>query len=55
MKGGIGLWRNIIDGDRVLLIVNSICCVYKQKIVKTTHTNLISFQTNPSDISTYNH
>ena len=34
MKGGIGLRRKIIDGDRYTNLT-SICCVYKEK---TTHT-----------------
>ena len=37
MKGCLGLWQKIIDVDHTLLI----CCVYKEKIVKTTHTKQI--------------
>ena len=33
MKGGIGLRRKIIDGDRYNNLT-SICCVFKEKIVK---------------------
>ena len=41
MKRGIGLRRKILDGDRYYNLT-SICCVYKEQVLNTTHTEELS-------------